>query len=125
MALRSCGSELIGVRSRQVFYVIQGAVKVAVHQSSFIVATGGMFWIPRGESLPLVLSDVRSVDSLHRDTSTGNLYNIQNVCERDAKLFFTQVRSNGEEVGTASGSDRGQRIHSESAMDGVAAPDHL
>ncbi|TFK46651.1 hypothetical protein OE88DRAFT_1707180 [Heliocybe sulcata] len=52
-----------------VFYVIEGAVNVRVHKTSFIVATGGMFLIPR-----------------------GNQYFIQNICERDVKLFFAQAR---------------------------------
>ncbi|KAM5532924.1 hypothetical protein V8D89_013390 [Ganoderma adspersum] len=58
-----------------VFYVIQGAVKVAVHQSSYIIATGGMFMVPR-----------------------ENAYYIQNVCERDAKLFFAQGRKMAEDI---------------------------
>ncbi|KAI0822805.1 Mif2/CENP-C like-domain-containing protein [Trametes gibbosa] len=53
-----------------VFYVIQGAIKFAVHQSNFILATGGMFMVPR-----------------------GNVYYITNICERDAKLFFAQARN--------------------------------
>ena len=34
----------------QVFYVIQGAVKFCVHKTNFILATGGMFMIPRGRA---------------------------------------------------------------------------
>ncbi|KAG9318735.1 Mif2/CENP-C like-domain-containing protein [Chiua virens] len=52
-----------------VFYVIQGAVSVFIHETSFIITTGGMFLVPR-----------------------GNTYYIQNIAERDAKLFFTQAR---------------------------------
>jgi len=37
-----------------------------------ILATGGMFMVPR-----------------------GNTYFIENICERDAKLFFTQARKVG------------------------------
>ncbi|KAI0373070.1 hypothetical protein BV20DRAFT_853089 [Pilatotrama ljubarskyi] len=59
----------------QVFYVIQGAVKFAVHKSNFILATGGMFMVPR-----------------------GNIYYIQNICDRDAKLFFAQARKMPEEI---------------------------
>ncbi|EPQ57776.1 hypothetical protein GLOTRDRAFT_136648 [Gloeophyllum trabeum ATCC 11539] len=51
------------------FYVIEGAVNFHVHKTSVIVATGGMFLVPR-----------------------GNQYFIQNICERDAKLFFAQAR---------------------------------
>ncbi|KAH9852741.1 Mif2/CENP-C like-domain-containing protein [Lenzites betulinus] len=52
-----------------VFYVIQGAIKFAVHQSNFILATGGSFMVPR-----------------------GNVYHITNICDREAKLFFAQAR---------------------------------
>ncbi|KZT23972.1 hypothetical protein NEOLEDRAFT_1068473 [Neolentinus lepideus HHB14362 ss-1] len=52
-----------------VFYVIEGAVNVHVHKTSAIVATGGMFLVPR-----------------------GNMYYIQNICDRDVKLFFAQAR---------------------------------
>lgn len=53
----------------QVFYVIEGAVSLKVHRTSFIIATGGMFLIPR-----------------------GNNYYIENVSQRAAKLFFAQAR---------------------------------
>ncbi|KAF8163706.1 Mif2/CENP-C like-domain-containing protein [Crassisporium funariophilum] len=52
-----------------VFYVIEGAVNLKIYDTSMIVATGGMFMVPR-----------------------GNTYFIENVCNRDAKLFFTQAR---------------------------------
>lgn len=52
-----------------VFYVIEGAVSVVIHETTYVVATGGMFLIPR-----------------------GNTYYIHNVSERDVKLFFTQAR---------------------------------
>ncbi|KAI0647465.1 Mif2/CENP-C like-domain-containing protein [Trametes meyenii] len=58
-----------------VFYVIQGAVKFAVHQSNFVLSTGGMFMVPR-----------------------GNIYYIQNICDRDAKLFFAQARKMPDEI---------------------------
>lgn len=32
----------------QIFYVIEGAVTFKVHRTSFIIATGGMFMVPRG-----------------------------------------------------------------------------
>ncbi|KAI0780514.1 Mif2/CENP-C like-domain-containing protein, partial [Trametes elegans] len=73
-----------------VFYVIQGAVKFAVHKSNFIIATGGMFMVPR-----------------------GNIYYIQNISERDAKLFFAQARKmpddlkdGDEEMSEAEGNSR-------------------
>ncbi|KAH7889476.1 Mif2/CENP-C like-domain-containing protein [Phlebopus sp. FC_14] len=52
-----------------VFYVIEGAVSVFIHETPLIITTGGMFLVPR-----------------------GNTYYIENIAERDAKLFFTQAR---------------------------------
>ncbi|KZT09565.1 uncharacterized protein LAESUDRAFT_722528 [Laetiporus sulphureus 93-53] len=52
-----------------VFYVIEGAVNFKVHRTSYLIATGGMFLVPR-----------------------GNMYFIQNVSDRDARLFFAQAR---------------------------------
>ncbi|KAF9447428.1 hypothetical protein P691DRAFT_802498 [Macrolepiota fuliginosa MF-IS2] len=52
-----------------IFYVIEGAVNFKVHEVSKIVATGGMFIAPR-----------------------GNTYFIENISTREAKLFFTQAR---------------------------------
>ncbi|KAI0331063.1 hypothetical protein GY45DRAFT_1322755 [Cubamyces sp. BRFM 1775] len=63
-----------------VFYVIQGAIKFAVHKSNFVLSTGGMFMVPR-----------------------GNVYNIQNICDRDAKLFFAQARKMPEAIGDGEG----------------------
>ncbi|KAI9065444.1 hypothetical protein FKP32DRAFT_495726 [Trametes sanguinea] len=75
-----------------IFYVIQGAVKFAVHKSNFVLATGACFMVPR-----------------------GNVYYIQNVCDRDAKLFFAQARKMPEEpkdaVGEGETADRA-RSHS-------------
>jgi centromere protein C len=53
----------------QVFYVIEGAVTFKVHESSYILCTGGMIIVPR-----------------------GNTYYIENIAERDARLFFAQAR---------------------------------
>ncbi|KAH9843121.1 Mif2/CENP-C like-domain-containing protein [Rhodofomes roseus] len=39
-----------------VFYVIEGAVNLTVHKTSFILATGGMFLVPRGITLGIPLS---------------------------------------------------------------------
>ncbi|TFY74440.1 hypothetical protein EWM64_g9572, partial [Hericium alpestre] len=52
-----------------VFYVIEGAVNFKVHNSSYVLCTGGMILVPR-----------------------GNTYYIENICDRDAKLFFSQAR---------------------------------
>jgi len=52
-----------------VFYVIEGAVTFKVHESSYVLCSGGMILVPR-----------------------GNTYYIQNIADRDAKLFFAQAR---------------------------------
>ncbi|KAJ7355819.1 Mif2/CENP-C like-domain-containing protein [Mycena albidolilacea] len=52
-----------------IFLVMEGAVNLKVYDTSLIIASGGMFMIPR-----------------------GNTYFIENIAERDAKLFFTQAR---------------------------------
>ncbi|TCD64256.1 hypothetical protein EIP91_004325 [Steccherinum ochraceum] len=52
-----------------VFYVIEGAVNFKVHRTSFVLTTGAMFLVPR-----------------------GNMYYIQNISDREAKLFFAQAR---------------------------------
>jgi centromere protein C len=49
--------------------VIEGAVTFKVHESSYILCTGGMILVPR-----------------------GNTYYIENIADRDAKLFFAQAR---------------------------------
>ena len=36
-------------QSFQIFYVIEGAVNFKIHETSMVVATGGMFMVPRGE----------------------------------------------------------------------------
>ncbi|KDQ61227.1 hypothetical protein JAAARDRAFT_32229 [Jaapia argillacea MUCL 33604] len=52
-----------------VFYVIEGAVNFKVHTTSYVLAKGGMFLVPR-----------------------GNMYYIENLTDREAKLFFAQAR---------------------------------
>ncbi|KLO19245.1 hypothetical protein SCHPADRAFT_843935 [Schizopora paradoxa] len=52
-----------------IFYLIEGAVNLKIHRSSFVLATGGMFLIPR-----------------------GNNYYLENISQRPAKLFFAQAR---------------------------------
>jgi len=49
--------------------VIEGAVTFKVHESSYVLCTGGMILVPR-----------------------GNTYYIENISERDARLFFAQAR---------------------------------
>ncbi|KAJ6526231.1 Mif2/CENP-C like-domain-containing protein [Mycena vulgaris] len=57
-----------------IFLVIEGAVNLKVCDTSLIIASGGMFMIPR-----------------------GNTYFIENIADRDAKLFFTQARKMRED----------------------------
>lgn len=52
-----------------VFCVLQGALRATVHRKSFIVGPEGVFQVP-----------------------AGNTYALENVCERDVKLFFAQCR---------------------------------
>lgn len=84
-----------------VFYVVEGAVSVAIHESTYIIASGGMFLVPR-----------------------GNTYCIHNICQRDAKLFFTQARHVGEEEITSERASQSvpptsnRRRHSEVTEDG-------
>lgn len=47
-----------------------------VHRTSFVIAPGGMFLVPKGARL-----------------LTGNMYNIRNVSQREARIFFAQARS--------------------------------
>ncbi|KII88134.1 hypothetical protein PLICRDRAFT_110586, partial [Plicaturopsis crispa FD-325 SS-3] len=72
-----------------VFYVIEGAVNVTVHKTSLVVATGGMFLIPR-----------------------GNTYSIEAISERDAKLFFTQARKVPASEEEEKAASRGPKRHS-------------
>ncbi|THH20901.1 hypothetical protein EW146_g546 [Bondarzewia mesenterica] len=53
----------------QVFYIIEGAVTFKVHETSYILCTGGSILVPR-----------------------GNNYYIENISDRDARLFFAQAR---------------------------------
>ena len=39
----------------QVFYVIDGAVNFRIHETSMILATGGMFMVPRGKNFHFVI----------------------------------------------------------------------
>ncbi|RSH94857.1 hypothetical protein EHS25_004663 [Saitozyma podzolica] len=53
-----------------VFFVVQGAVQVQVHRTSFVMAPGAMFMVPR-----------------------GNHYSIENISpDAEAQLFFAQAR---------------------------------
>ncbi|CAH7669789.1 Mif2/CENP-C like-domain-containing protein [Phakopsora pachyrhizi] len=52
-----------------VFTVLEGAVSVNIHRTKFVVASHGMFFVPR-----------------------GNFYSIENIGQRTAKLTFSQAR---------------------------------
>ena len=52
------------------FVVLKGAVQVMVHRARFVIAPGGMFLVPK-----------------------GNTYNIRNVGHREARIFFAQARN--------------------------------
>ncbi|KAF9943518.1 hypothetical protein BGZ65_000885, partial [Modicella reniformis] len=54
-----------------VFYVIRGIAEATVHETEFVVTTGGRFLVPR-----------------------GNQYGIVNLSDKNpCQLFFVQVRS--------------------------------
>ncbi|KAJ3886507.1 Mif2/CENP-C like-domain-containing protein [Lentinula edodes] len=52
-----------------IFHVVEGAVNVKIHDTAYIIAQGGSFMVPR-----------------------GNVYFIENICERTTKLMFVQAR---------------------------------
>ncbi|WFD17733.1 mitotic fidelity of chromosome transmission- protein [Malassezia arunalokei] len=51
------------------FVVLRGVVQVMVHRTRFVIASGGMFLVPK-----------------------GNTYHIRNVSQREVRLFFAQAR---------------------------------
>ncbi|KAF7306529.1 CENP-C-C domain-containing protein [Mycena indigotica] len=57
------------------FYIVKGAINVTVGTQSLILAQGGMFMVPR-----------------------GNTYLIENISDREATLFFTQARKVADAV---------------------------
>ena len=69
----------------QVFYLIEGAINLKIHRTSFVLATGGMFLIPRGTIR------ISSPHSLSYSFS-GNNYYLENISQRPARLFFAQAR---------------------------------
>ncbi|KAJ7169423.1 Mif2/CENP-C like-domain-containing protein [Mycena filopes] len=82
-----------------IFYVVEGAVNVVVAETNVILATGGMFMVPR-----------------------GNTYFIENIAEREAKLFFTQARKMREDEeddgGSGSAPPRGVSVAMGTAVRG-------
>ncbi|KAH6902391.1 Mif2/CENP-C like-domain-containing protein [Coprinopsis sp. MPI-PUGE-AT-0042] len=63
-----------------VFYVIEGTVCVKIHETPMVIATGGMFMVPR-----------------------GNTYSVENISHNEARLFFTQGRKVSSESEAAVG----------------------
>lgn len=55
-----------------------------------VLATGAMFMVPRGIFFHVSFGD--KYYGSRRDLSIGNTYFIENICDREAKLFFTQAR---------------------------------
>ncbi|KAF9278277.1 hypothetical protein BGZ68_008668 [Mortierella alpina] len=53
-----------------VFYIIRGLVRVTVHESEFVLSTGGRFLVPR-----------------------GNRYSITNLSRNECRLFFVQSKA--------------------------------
>ncbi|KAK6980507.1 Mif2/CENP-C like-domain-containing protein [Favolaschia claudopus] len=66
-----------------IFLVFEGAVNVKIHETSFIVTSGGSFMVPRGQSISTYPSWVGT---------DGNRYFIENIADRPSKLFFSQAR---------------------------------
>ncbi|KAF5379292.1 hypothetical protein D9757_007627 [Collybiopsis confluens] len=52
-----------------IFHCVEGAVNIKIHDTAYIIAQGGSFMVPR-----------------------GNIYSIENICDRTAKLMFVQAR---------------------------------
>ncbi|KAF9073220.1 Mif2/CENP-C like-domain-containing protein [Rhodocollybia butyracea] len=52
-----------------IFHVVEGAVNVKIHDTAYIVVQGGSFMVPR-----------------------GNVYFLENICERNVRLMFVQAR---------------------------------
>ncbi|KZT59926.1 hypothetical protein CALCODRAFT_493192 [Calocera cornea HHB12733] len=76
-----------------VFYVIQGAVKVQIYRTSFLISVGGMFLVPR-----------------------GNVYSIENVAERETILFFSQARKIPEDGSVSMHDSQGTPIKRHASM---------
>jgi hypothetical protein len=73
------------------FYVIEGAIQVIVHEAKFYLAAGGMFMVPRGMCL------ARGVNIQQSDLHLGNTYYIRNMQDYEARMFFVQGRLMNED----------------------------
>lgn len=63
----------------------KGAVRVLIYRTTFTIARGGFFLVPRGASC-------RICSSLAHLRSAGNSYEIENIGNIDAQLVFMQAR---------------------------------
>ena len=61
-------------------------MRFTVHRTSYVLASGSMFIVPRGSFSSLYALLVLTC------MLTGNMYYIKNISDRDAKLFFAQAR---------------------------------
>lgn len=76
-----------------IFYCIEGAVRVQVHKSHFVIARKGMFLVPRGSWF--CLSRVFLVFTCY---ITGNQYYLENIADKTCRLFFAQARKVAEKM---------------------------
>lgn len=70
------------------FFVLQGRVTATVAGNVFSVGKGGMWQVPRGESLVFLSTKLESLADCV--PYAGNPYAIDNELGKDAKIFFSQ-----------------------------------
>ena len=70
---------------RQMLYCSQGAVRVLVYRTTFTIANGGFFLVPRGQYRA-------NLSFLWLTPGAGNSYEIENIGQIDARLVFMQAR---------------------------------
>ncbi|KIO28010.1 hypothetical protein M407DRAFT_72414, partial [Tulasnella calospora MUT 4182] len=78
------------------FYCIEGAVRVMVHRSTFIIARNGMFMVPRGEHSRFYPSWASA--NIFSFATPGNQYYLENISDHNCKLFFAQARKVTEKM---------------------------
>ena len=66
--------------------VTEGCVEATIHRTSYTLASGGTFMVPRGQS-HLINDPLPSPPLI-----PGNNYSIKNTSSQHAKLFFCQAR---------------------------------
>ncbi|KAG8939162.1 hypothetical protein FRC04_006936 [Tulasnella sp. 424] len=79
------------------FYRIEGAVRVMVQRSTFVIARNGMFMVPRGGLDPFAFPAWSPTDIL-QPISSGKQYYLENISDHDCKLFFAQARKVTEKM---------------------------